>query len=523
MGKHELVWLCLALVGLGIGGLTPPRLHAQVEPVSPTDTTLADTLPFTPQLLDGRWTCGALDQSFRVPFQLTSERVLTFSYDFDWPPRAPDTLYMYWEGVAWEAELALDEYYLGIQRQAFQPWEVWVARDWVKDSSRLWLTLQPGSGRAPVRWEQLGIFRPITLRSSALPSSLAALPEADPSQPVGLVAPYFREHGLVFDSLRAMQLLLPLRQEGIRQVAFWYGPSLRLRSLCESLGLKAVQLHPAVERVGLINWYPRPAAADQQRLPFWLDERGYRTPHYGRWVAWPTLRPGLPPEQDRLGLGWLLLLPLLGLFLIKLLGSPFFAALGQLLSSPSMFLESNFSSAALGGGVLAALTLVRLLVSSSLVALLMYALHWQQAWAWLETGNEMAWLHQVAGEYESLGGLWLLALGLVVGLEVIKLATWLLLGQAFGLRGFTGAMLSLDVVRHFPLLLLLPLAVALWLFWGDGQAWIPLGSLLLLLLIYGGRKIYVGYIGLDRGPSFSLGLKVLYICTLDLAPLLIWL
>lgn len=499
-------------------------------PTPQADTAGVDSvLPFVALCLSGPWQLRGSEASYEVPFQLPMQDTARLRLTLARPEGVSeaDTLYIYVPGVAWEAELLLNQYYLGVNPRPFAPWVVPVAVRWLRpEGNQLALRLQSGPARRHEPRPFLGVFRELWLLSAAELALRrpAPLPEADSTRPVGLLAPYYGPaYGYRFDSLAALRRLLPLRREGIRQVACWYEPGPNLRALCRTLGLRLVQLPPPGTSVALINAYPYDPGRFDQPPQFWLDEQGRRTVGYGRIQPWQQASPLQIPAADRVGLALLLLWPLFGAFLIKLSSPGFFAAQGAMLRQPTPYIENTFYSNVSSTGALLLLTLVRVLTLSCCVTLLAYYCARHQLWAEVSLLTKRSLFFQVFGEISQLARLWLVSVLVVALLEGIRHLLMWLVGQVFRLKGLLSSMVSLDLVGSYPLVLLLGIPLGLLLlgdvapFWlGQAVAWLTFGS-------YWLRKVYVTYQGLDKGASFSSEMKILYICSFNMTPLLIWL
>jgi hypothetical protein len=517
-------WLALWLSALGLGGY----VHGQVVV---SDTAQVDTMPpFEEQPLSGPWQARGQDRSYLVPFEGDELDTVRLLLTLDRPSGVADedTLYLYFEGVAWEAELLLNRYYLGVNQSPFVPWVVPVLGAWLQAEGNL-LALRLHDGRAGQHEPRpfLGIFRPGWLLSAC---ALAERQQAGPQSrhiggdTVAVVAPWFGPaHQHSFDSVAAIQRLLPLYREGIQELYFWYEPGQQLRQLCQDLGLRIVDsLRPAT-RVAFINAYPYEMARFDQPPYFWLDTAAHRTTHYGRFLRWESAPGERVPPRDRSGLALILLLPLLGAALIKLSSPGFFAAQGAMLSQPTLYIENTFYNNISSTGALLVLTMIRMLVMTCFVALLAYYCAQHQLWPTVSLITERSLFFQVFGEASGLGELWLRSLLVIALMEGIRHLVMGLIGQVFQIKGLLTSMVSLDVVGSYPLVLLLGVPMGLLLLAAGTGLWLAQGFALLISGLYWLRKVYVNFQGLDRGASFSSGMKFLYICTFNITSILIWL
>jgi len=518
----SLIWLGVVIMGLW----EPCQGQSSAQNRPSADSLLP---PFSGLRLDGPWQVVDEQRGYRVPFEVSEVKgVVRLRFDLAPPPgvEALDSVYLWLEGVAWQAELLWDDYYLGVNKQPFGGWRVPLATEWLRPEGNV-LILRLQAGRAS-RYEPkpfVGIFRPVwLLPPDSLPSGSSSKLASEPTDTVGLFAPYYGpEHRYRFDSLAAIRRLLPLKREGITHVSFWYEPGSQLRALCQTLGFEVIDtLHPSTT-VMQVNAYPFEVACFDRPPRFWLDETGHRSPHYGHYSRWQQAREARIPREDRPGLALLLLLPLIGAFLVKLSSPGFFSAQRSMLTQPSLHIENTFYNNISSNGALLLLTGVRMLIVTSVLTLAAYGCARYQLWPQVSLLTERSLFFQVFGQASGLGELWLLSVLVVAILEGIRHLVMVLIGQVFRIKGLLASMVGLDVVGSYPLLWLLGIPLGLWLFTEGTEQWLAGGLAWVAVLGYWLRRMYVNFLGLDRGASFSSGMKFLYICTFNVTPMLIWL
>jgi hypothetical protein len=518
--------LCLVL-GLWLWGAALLPLYGQPMVATANDSA-AQLVGFEPLRLDGPWRVAGQKLQHIVPFAQAADTVLSLSIVLPWSSAWPDTAYLYLEGVAWEAELLLGDYYLGNHQSPFLPWVVPIRREWVQQSGkRLRLRLRGGRSGAYEPSPFLGIFRPVWLYDADhLSDRLAAAPVPSvgiQGEKVGLLAPYYRQGDYAFDSLAALRMLMPLLEAGEDKVAFWFAPSQQMVALCEALGLSIIDSLAPGTRVAPVNWYPYEAVNSRSHVPFWLTRAGHRSPDYGQWHTWPLQEGDAPARSEQYLLFGLIFLPLAGAVLLKLVSPAFFSALGSMLSSPSMYLEGTYGGSYTSSSNPLLLSAIRILLFSAFLALGVYYIRLYNLWDWASPLTDRSLLYQVFG---ALGSLWeILGRSLLIGfgLEGLRYLLLSLIAGIFRLKGFTSYALGMDAVGNFPLLLLVSAPIALLLYWPEPSLWVAESLVLAVVLAYWLRRIYVNFIGLDRGAAFSLGMKILYVCGFDIAPVLIWL
>lgn len=519
-------WLTLvqylgASLCVGVGSAQAQALPAGCDSLFPYTCLTVPAL----QTLDGPWVHSS-GREERIPFRLEGPSVATFTYTLPAVDSLlDDSLYLCFSGIGAEGELVLDDRYLGIHRRPFSPWRVALARDWLCAADRrLTLTLRQGPGDSLLPHQFAGLFRPVYLMTQAQYARLldTPLPQVAEADTVALVAPYFRRAGYSFEVYEAVFMLLPLRERGVRDLHFAFAPSVAFRALCAQMGFREVKALRPGTWVLPVNAYPYEARHFPYPLPFWLDESGNRTRHYGDGLAWGTSPPTELPAADRQALIFLLMLPLVGALLIRLLSPGFWALQVSRLQRPWQLVDWGSGSSPAASG-LWLLLLVKTLAQALTLALLMYYVAQLHQWEVINGFQDWGLLNRFFYPAVGLGGLLLrsvLVFGVWLGLRLIGFQ---MLETVFRIKGLLSGLLELEVNGAYPLVLGLPLAMGLLLFAGNIWPTVPVILLMTLGGIYWLRRAYVMYQGLGRQFSFSYGMKILYICTFNVMPYIFWL
>ncbi|TAE51021.1 MAG: DUF4271 domain-containing protein [Bacteroidetes bacterium] len=437
----------------------------------------------------------------------------------------PDTVYLYLEGVGWEAELELNGRYLGVHRDPFRPWALPVNRAWLREQdNRLILRLVSGEPLPMHPQPFIGLFRPVYLLAATHLDSMqnTMLPEAIAPDTVGLIAPYYRRKGYIFDEMEACRLLQPLIRAGIRDIHFLFGPGRDMRRLCARLGFREVRTLKPGMYVCAVNEFPYEPVSLPGELRFWLNREGYRTMAYGDYIRWGAF-VHTPPRAGDLPLTLMILLPALALFFVKTINPGFFYAQQVSLFRPARFVGSIQDSAYTNPSLLLMLTLLRILCLSAALALSFYYINQEHLWQYVQFIRHPSLLREVFYGSETPGGFFVrgfLVIGGWLGFKYLLIA---FIGQVFRIKNILTGTLSLDVVGSFPLVLVLPLPVACIQFMNGAWTSIMMVVIVLLGATYIIRRMYVSFIGLDRIFGFSTGVKFLYICALNILPYLVWL
>lgn len=466
-----------------------------------------------------------------VPFELQGIQMGEFqcSFDlatsFDSLTQGADTVYLLLEGVAWEAELELNGKFLGTQNHPLKEWHLPIAKDWLlKEKNELILRLFVDQIKPVYCLPFLGIVRPVSLLTLEQWKRRQLIRHRETAQAdtVGFVAPYFRSTAYSFDQFEALKNLYPLKRMGIKHIYFPFPAGRRFRDLCHQLGFVIVDSLHSDSYICPVNAYPYESIGFPMTPRFWIDEDGAYTSYYGDIYPWKSRRMKPVPSDDHFLLALLIFFPLLAAFLIKLLNPAFFAMQLSLLLTPKRFVDSPNETLYSHTGLLWGLIWIRTICLAIFMTLLMYYVQLENQWILLNIFRDWSMSSMLFYGEKSLLSLLLISGLVIVFWLLIKYLLISIIGGVFRIKAMITRIASLEVAGTYPLILLLPIPMALILFMEQLWGGILLIFLLILLLGYISRQVYVMYIGLDRLFSFSSAMKFLYICTFIIVPYMVW-
>ncbi|MEL6590523.1 MAG: DUF4271 domain-containing protein [Bacteroidota bacterium] len=511
--------LFILIVGILISW---PRLSkAQADDMRQTDLVL----------MDGQWQWQVEEdrQSISLPFIDTKARRCTLDYRFCVPDSiGPDSLFLLFEGMAWESEVLLDESYIGLLRDPFVATQLAISPDLLGrgEMQAIRIVLHKAEGKTWYPEPFVGMMNPPRLMTRRQLRQYYRQFETKVSRgdTVAIVAPYYRSSGYCYSAFEAMRNLQPVYDAGIEYVYFPFPPSGELLALCERLELKVVREIVDTTQIALINTYPFAERYFPTQAHFWLDEEAYRTSFYGDVRTLDNrFRSQLDSRNYPLGIVLMLLFPILSLFLLKILNPGYLASQLNFLFNPKMHLGVSLDATGSNTGLLGIMMILKGINLSIIISMLIYYIMREHEWECLNIIRDWSLLSQWFYGRESLWQIFVRSLQLVAIWFGIKYSFLALLGRGYGIKGLVEGVMNLEVAASFPLILFMGLPVGLVLYkdtiWGGWLA----ALLLLLGLLYLIRRLYVFFIGLDRLFSFSSAVNFLYICALNLIPYLIWL
>ncbi|MEM6802760.1 MAG: hypothetical protein AAF696_15230 [Bacteroidota bacterium] len=463
-------------------------------------------------------------EDYSIPFQFEGLDARTLVYELKICVGPQDSMYLYFEGVAWHAELEIDDIYLGTHENPFEPWIVPLARSWIDNKKvriKLHLTESHNFPNYPKPF--LGIYRPAYLVNKTYIDRIRTtlLPQVQKADTVAIIAPYYRSSGYVFDAFEAAQNLLPVAKNKIKYLYFPFEPGREFRAFAKEKGFYEQKSYDPNTTYALINTYPFDRSLFEFPNRFWLDEQANRNTDYLVFFQGERsfFEKWAPVSEKTLLLIFLILFPIISLYLIKLANPGFFYGMQGMLINPKLYVSASAEASIFSNQGL--LYILHLLSIGNLAIWISLGVYYMQSinyWEFLHIFREQSLLSLIFDEEDSLF--------LILSKSFLLLLTWFvlkqvllgILGGIFNVKGMRLEILGLEIVADYPLILFLSTPFALFLFmdsfWGLSLFFL----LLIILLIFYLRALYVMYVGLGRLFSFSYTVKILYICTLNVIP-----
>jgi hypothetical protein len=516
------------VVVLVVAGLYPGEIQAQL-PGSDlryfSDNHRFIPSPATYRLepylsLTGTWLLGETLEPTEVPFCTEGLAPLVLKKDFFLPQRPDDTLYIYFEGLAWDSEVYLNNRLLRLHDDPFRPLVIPVPPvlfnpQWNELRVRLTFdaAVRPGNRLVPF----LGIHKPAFILQRADAPLLYAFPSLSQADTALALAAHSPEYLYNLPSAEAQSWAADIRRRGFRVVYLPFTPRQRLYQVFDQVGLELQVRRPAV-----LAWWNRPPLVRSPPEPVLNPQDSTLTPARVVWQS-PQARP---PVFGTAVLVTLLLLGLLALVGWKLRDSRSFADILALFrlgikrydaAHPHYYTNRGLLLQVLAGlRVLAwafAVTTLCLLSASGLASGSMPV---PAAGSWLGR-----WLDPLLASPWGLLAFWFF---LLFSWELVRLAVISIPALAFRHTDWTVRFRALTILSDFPWLLLL-CTWALWLqLTVASGADVPafsvagLAGLALALRAWGLFSLLTGFNTVARWPMSAI---LLYFCVLEVLPWLL--
>lgn len=460
-----------------------------------------------------------------VPFNLFDRDEMELKRNFDLPAydQLQDTLYLYLEAVAWSSEIFLNERLLAVTEDPFEEHLLPLKKEWLKPGGNL-LVIRLSTQGLVFPWYPdrfLGIFRQaLILQADDEPFTVRFSETVAKASKAALLAAWEPGRQYLNDTMIVRQLGAGLFAYPYPDpVTFPFRPSNRAQAILAELGWKVLPNPAAADSLAAYNAYPYAQEADHKHLLFWRDGMLRPTSRYDHYqsqasITHPTL---LPP--DRTALLIFLLVPVLCMVSLKLIAPRAYGSLGEYVTKTKIYLELIADNKFLKAEQRWLMNLLRMVVTAVTVALFLYYVELSGSRAMLNIFATHSLLFRaLQGGTVPLWQLFVEALVLVAGLNLMKYFLFNTIGTVFRVFNLSASIQNLDVFASFPLNLVPYLPASFIFFLEPAVGEIVLRVWGLLFLLYGSRRVVLLYNGLSRLYQVSGSLKILYICTLEILP-----
>lgn len=520
---YRLIRLHLGLWLLGAGLALPVAARAQAPaiPFYPSELTAG----MRPVLdLHGEWV-DADNQRVAVPFQdpVREDILLHRSFALPGLDALPDTLFLYFEGVAWSSEIYLNGRLIAITEDPFAEYLFTVDKQYIlPEANRLEVRLSRAGQDFYLYPEHfIGIFRQVLFLVADPAGPFPALPQVarDPSHAL-VLAPWTKAQGYLQDTLAISSLLDGFFSVPKGAVVYFpFRPSSRAMALAAKCGARIVPVGVMPDSLGFYNAYPVNHSNQSLLTPFWRKEDQRPASDYGRYLSEAEVKASHVMPLDKLALLIFLLMPVLIMLLLKLFLPRIFSALPEYITRSNIYMELIVSSKFLKEEQRLVMNLVRIFFFATTLSLYLYYLSVTGSWERLNVLSANSMLYATyAGTNYSLYVIFLQIFGVTLGLTLLKYFILNLTASVYRLHNLGSVVQNLDVFASFPVNLLPIIPGAVIFFLDADQGSIGLTIWYVLMVIYILRRIVLTYTGLGRLFQLSTSLKILHICTLEISP-----
>lgn len=463
------------------------------------------------------------------PFNYFDREQISLRQRFD----VPDSLdlsacYFYFEGLAWVADVYLNERLLAVTDDAFGEHLFPLAAAGLRQrGNELRIDLRTEGVVRPLYPEPfLGIFRQAFLLVRDGRAHVHGGPDlvrVTRADKAAVLAPWSAGQDYLNDTEVLRGLVSGLfRYPEDDPLVFGFRPSTEAQWLLSGMGVRVVGHPLAADSLAFYNAYPLQEQPLASRVRFWRMGDGRPGPGYGKYARLATMRLPGAADPDQLALLALLMLPVLCLLVMRLATPKFYSSQLEFLTKTQIYMELIGNNKFLKDQQSLLLNLLRILMAASCLSLLLY---------YLESSGTLFRMGMLSDSFllrnylleKDLGPLEVLGLvsGVLLGLNLAKYLFLNIVGGVYRVSNLSGAVQNLDIFASLPATLL-PLLPGVFIFFLEPSAaqvvltvWQATFGIWIL------RRIGLIYLGLGRLFSFSTSLKFLYICTLEILPWII--
>lgn len=501
-------WSVLCLPGILSGQkFQPSLLTAGLEPVED---------------LSGYWYTEDKEELITVPFTDERSRLnLVKALQTKDGPRLPDSLYLYFEGIAWQAEIYVNGSLIAITRDPFGE-HLYLLPTGLFTSGENLLTVRlrksgPNITLYPEKF--LGIYRSCYLLA---PGKRQTLPprqqRIDKAEKVLVYAPWSPKLGYLEDTAGFSRLTDEVLQEGYAALYYAFEPSVSYQHIAARKGIQRIQSLEGCDSVAFLNTYPIWVQHPSAHPWFWLEGEG-SGPHFGEFQSFRKAKTGFYQPPERIFLLIFLIIPLLGLVLLKFVGPKTWSFLLDFLIKVKFFFDLIRNGKFLKNMSSILINFYGLILGAVCISIFLYFL---QCTGRIETLNILSpesLLYRIMLIRDfALPELFFGTLIFLMLLAGIKLMLGALFSLLYGINGLLPAVQNLEIISTFPVNILLLLPTGALFFIQPELAWISAITWQIIFLIIVLRKIITQFAGLTYIFQFPVSLKILYICALEIMP-----
>jgi|GEM_PF-2243649 len=474
--------------------------------------------------LHGDWkTAEGLNKT--VPFVEAdlSQLEISCQFDISLSEYQTDACYLYFEALAWSAEIYLNGRLLKVTEDPFAEQLLPLNKKWLKATgNEVRVVLDRSGSTRPLYPEPfIGIHRQAHVLVTDVGAEIVSPPQylLFASKAI-LLAPWSEITGFGNDLAVVKQYTSGIfAMPSDLPIVLAFRPSNAAMQWLSGQGRQLVYIPETVDSIGFYNAYPIGGGGRVLHPDFWRDTQLKPMKGYGSFQQWEALKAPRVEGGNRVALLSLMLIPILGLLVIRLGLPRVYETLPEYLSKTKIYLELIGNNKFLKSGQKLLMGLIRILITTTTLTLYIYYLSESGSLDRLNLLSEKSIPYQFFrtgnASAPAIFGVVFLIILLSNGL---KYAFLNLAGGIYRVGGLASSVQALDVFASFPLnlLSLLPLT---FMFFTEPE----IGTVLLyvwygLFLVYMARRVVLIYAGISRLYSFSASLKFLYICILEILP-----
>jgi len=463
------------------------------------------------------------DKEWRAPFWDSDTKELILSRYFDLPKNT-DSLYLYFEGLAWTSSIYLNDRLLLIHRDPFRDILIPLDSAWLKPmNNQLKVVIENKGEPTPFfHAPAIGIHKQVWLLSlSQAKQYFPTMPLAFPKDSIVVYTHYTPKHLYNVSREHLLRDIKTLKNAGAKYIYFTIPPSNRDLQIFAEEGFFQVKHYHHAQHILWFNAWPLEKSGHYDPSVFWFLPSGDTGSGFLKWFSQKDL-DSCARKQENFSLVLILLLPLLGLLLVRIVSPQVFFNQIRWLFTRRLEREMIANRKLLRPNEVKLLSFVHLLISSASITLFVYFLFIRclNPENFVQ-GSSNALFYEIV--ISNVHPLWLLCGIFFFQLSIVAFRLILIEWMAFifRLNYLSRIYLDFNVLGNYPLNLFL-LGFSIYLFYApDNQSEIIISLWPAIFLIYFFRNLWVITSGLYLQYRFHPILIFLYICTFEILPWLL--
>ena len=390
--------------------------------------------------LSDYWRDGA-GQSFNIPFDQKSEEGMALKNVFymDSLSRLPDTIYLYMAGLAWSAELYLNDKLLVLSEDPFKEHLLPLSKglfNFGRNELRVNLS---EAGPYPDLYPErvVGILHEVMLMEWDTLHRRPEFPERVAGEKSTLIyAPWTTNDHFQPNPASFWQDLKEIKSAGVNSIYFPFPPHGKYLIMLKKADMKLVTGLDQASKVAFFNEYPVLKIPRGLSKVFWKDKFGNKTEYYGEFQDPKDPASLFIQEPSRPSLILLLVIPLLGVLFLKLFAWKIYNSLTEYLVKSKIYIDLIGKSKYLKAHESALMNLFRFLLISVMIALPLYYIQCTRNYEWLNVLSRRSLLYDLfAFDNLSLMQYFGLAFLFVGGINLIKYTVTYFFSLIFRVQG----------------------------------------------------------------------------------------
>lgn len=467
--------------------------------------------------LNGPWE-DAKGKAYYVPFCNDETSELLIRKDFFLHYKPHDTLVLYFEGLAWSAEIYLNDQLITLTNHPFKEFFIplppqLLNAQWnkleVKMSKR-----GPSYPLFPRR--MIGIHKPaFVLQSAELLEQNYGFPELKWSDSTLIYAPYSEAWGYNVSPTDFRQDLKKIKALGYHSIYFPFRPS---NELYQIMAQELVRVNPRLGKyVQLYRDYPMELPDQNVRSSVLSNKKGVA--QVGRFRQVVHNKGFTDPDWFKLTILLLGLSPVLLLTCWKLIDERTYDMLVQLIPKRQHDSGLMREPASLSRGFIFFTLIVRMLIYSGIGFCVLELLNQLERLDWLNIFSFESVSYRFYSRFGQYKGLLIFTLFLFISsVNALKFLVLQSASLIFNVKDLAIRVISAENFANFPTVLYLSLIGCGLLIVPQTTAWVLMALFLSILLIHIIRKNYRSYMGLKYIAHIPSFINFLYLFLFEVLP-----